>query len=317
MPAAIDAEKRTQISSLFSDHLHQMARYTESSFSDGIGCSLRREPASPGAGIDLHDDHQPLTKGKESINMRGGSWKNEFHGFTCASSMIGLVPGLLSYAREAYDMFPAIDVIRRRLQDLETRMLVAPTRSQIVTDQELVALLPPHAEVERLTQIYFENIDCIYHIIHRSSFDKQYAEFKVAGGQDDVLFVVLVLLIVASALYLTTPTGGLLVDNADAPCDAATVIITSCERWLQTTNLLYNRLVDFQISFLILVSRQLSGRQRKRTWADCGKLIRDFMHAGLHRDPDLLTEAMPLQEKEIRKRLWRAAIEFDLQAAFG
>jgi hypothetical protein len=75
-------------------------------------------------------------------------------------------------------------------------------------------------------------------------------------------------------------------------------------------------MVDFQISFLLLLARQLNGRRHKRTWVNASTMVRLFWTSGLNRDPTELDGETCELEIEMRRRLWASAIEFELQASF-
>jgi len=294
-------QRMTSLETRLSNHIHTTS---QSGIAQSIVSAGRpvREPSS--------------IKHREVINLRGGSWKNEFYGFTCASSIIAHIPGLLAFAREAFDQSPVVNNIRCGLQALETKAVSSPTSFRTLTDQGLQALLPSQEEADRLVQVYFDNFDCIYHIIHRPHFENAYTRLWKDDQPVDVHFLILVLLIMAIAMCLSSTAPATLLATSKLPCEEAATLIHSCETWLQARIQLYDKLLDFQIGFVLLLAKQLNGRRFKRTWANSARLISIFMHSGLHRDPDLLGEDTSLLEKEMRKRLWTAAVEFELQAAF-
>jgi hypothetical protein len=72
---------------------------------------------------------------------------------------------------------------------------------------------------------------------------------------------------------------------------------------------------DFQIRFLLVFARQATARKYKRTWTDTGTLVRFCMAAGLHRSPDLIRKPTSALDKELRRRVWAAVVELELQAS--
>jgi hypothetical protein len=72
---------------------------------------------------------------------------------------------------------------------------------------------------------------------------------------------------------------------------------------------------DFQIRFLLVFARQVTARKYKRTWTDAGTLLRFCMAAGLHRNPDLIRKPTSALDKELRRRVWAAVTELELQAS--
>lgn len=253
---------------------------------------------------------EPRQKGLERTLFLGRSFRTKFNGSTHAGLLIGHIPGFSEFTTETFERFPAMNRIRQHMHKLENLTNLARVNPRPTIDGQLRALLPPRHEANRLVRVFMDSFDYIYHVLHLPSFQKEYDKLWLDTGDDNQQFVVVVILIIAVALCLTSNAA------AYSARQEATTIIRSCEHWLQTNFLKYSSIHDFQISFLLLFARQLNARRYKQTWANSGEVLRNFMCAGLHQDPDNLKEEMSALDKEMRRRIWAAAAEFELQASF-
>lgn len=129
--------------------------------------------------------------------------------------------------------------------------------------------------------------------------------------------VSLSLLMMATAQCLQDSEPWLYTANSSAAREDAIRAICTCERWLEVQSQKHVTYVDFQIRFLLNLAKLVNALKFKRTWTEAGNMIRFFMAAGLHRNPDLLRKPTSALDKEMRRRLWAAASEFELQVAFS
>lgn len=254
-------------------------------------------------------------KDKHDTHLRGQSFDTKFNGQTHISLLIRNIPGLLHFTREAFDAFPALDKARHAFHKRETHVPIQPQRTS-TPEKNLWSLLPPRDEMDTLIRDYLDSFECIYHVLHLPRFKAMYEELWKNQPSVDENFLCLVLLLVAIALCFGSTTPDRRVSRHQSHRDRATMLIQSCEGWLQTRLPIYNSLLNFQVNFLLLLARQLNGQWYKQTWANAGKILRCFMCAGMHREPSTLGVNISLEEREIRRRLWVAVAEFELQAAF-
>ncbi|KAL2783871.1 hypothetical protein BJX66DRAFT_330354 [Aspergillus keveii] len=247
--------------------------------------------------------------------IRGRAFTTKFSGVTHVSMILNKIPGLNQFTREAFDKSPAMDHIRRAVHRSETWSEPAGP----VTVESLYGLLPPRAETDALVEAYLQSFELVYHILCLPEFRREYANLWIEERSQKPEFLIVALLIVAIALCLNCPLTSETTPALPSTRDRATRIIQVCETWFQSRPLHYHRLLDFQAAFLLLLARQVNGRRYKQTWPNSGKLVRIFMSAGLHREAtnlrreeDMIT---PL-DHELRRRIWAAAAEFELQASF-
>jgi hypothetical protein len=248
--------------------------------------------------------------------IRGVSFRTKYNGSTHTSLIVASIPGFSNFLNEAGQKSPALEDIRRKIHKMESQ----PDKMWSIDwppSGILQTLLPPKAISDRLVQAYVDSFDHIYHVLYLPNFWSQYELLWVDPSSlpMDGKLVVIVLLVIAIAMCLTPSTATEHSRDKSSSRNQASRLIQSCEQWLQCQNPRRDDLPDFQIHFLLLLAKQLNGRRFKQTWANSGFVIRKFMCAGLHIEPNRVSVDDP-SHREIRRRLWASAAEFELQAAF-
>ena len=254
---------------------------------------------------------------KETMLLRGKSFKTQFSGLTYPGSLIAHIPQLSAFTKETFETFPALARIRQDMHALEDRTEYAGSNHSSATEADMIAILPPKLETDNLVQLYLDNYDAIYHIIHLPTFRQEYTDMWADISKACPHFIAVVILMTAAAHCLVTSEPVLYNANSSASRERGVTAISCCEQWVRRQSQKHVTVADFQIRFLIALAKLLNGYKFKRTWTDAGELLRFFMAAGLHRNPDLLRKQTSSLDKEMRRRLWAAATEFELQASFA
>lgn len=265
----------------------------------------------------MHIERAPYTAlDRETMLLRGKSFKTQFHGTTHPGSLIAYIPELNVFTKETFEKFPALKRIRQDMHALEDRTDYAGSKHQHATEADLKALLPTKQEADQLVQLYLDNYDGIYHILHLPSFRREYDALWSDITNASPHFVAIVLLLMASAQCLAVTQPWLYIANSSTAREKAVTALRLCEDWLRTQSEKHVTIADFQIRFLILFAKMVSARKYKRTWTEAGELLRFCMAAGLHRSPDMLRKNTSPLDKEMRRRMWAAVTEWELQTAF-
>ena len=254
---------------------------------------------------------------RETMLLRGKSFKTQFHGITYPGSLIAYIPELAAFTKEVFESFPALRRIRQEMHALEDRTEYAGSHPRYTSDAELRSGLPSKIETDHLVQLYFENYDSIYHVIHLPSFRQEYNEMWNDLANARPHFIAIVLLMTASTHLVVQSEPWLYAANSSTARERGIATIALCEGWLARQSQKHVTVADFQIRFLLTQAKMLNASKFKRTWTDAGNLLRFFMAAGLHRNPDHLRKPTSALDKEMRRRLWFAATEFELQASFN
>ncbi|KAK4502738.1 hypothetical protein PRZ48_006164 [Zasmidium cellare] len=251
-----------------------------------------------------------------NILLRGSAFRTKFNGNTCTVTLAEHVPGISTFKKDALATFPAFDQVQQYLNKTEHRTILTPFKPNLSPDENVKVLLPPQPEADRLVRIYMESFDYIYPILHQPTFEECYSQLWTGTDEVDTRFVAVVILIIAISDCLTSTPFTSTASTGQISRAKATSILDTVEQWVHHKVYQYESILDFQIQFLLLLGRQLNGKRNKRTWANAGGMVRTFMCTGMHRDPEDLAKETTAVDRMMRRRIWAAAIEFELQAAF-
>jgi hypothetical protein len=169
---------------------------------------------------------------RETMMLRGKSFKTQFHGSTSTGAIIAHIPDLNIFTRETFEKYPALSRIRQDMQSLEDRTDYAGSQPRVITHEQLKALLPEKAECDQLIQLYMDNYGTVYHILHLPTFWRDYGAMWDNMAEASAHFVATVLLMTASAQCLTSTQPWLYTANSSNAREKAVACIESCEDWL-------------------------------------------------------------------------------------
>ncbi|EMC97090.1 hypothetical protein BAUCODRAFT_23474 [Baudoinia panamericana UAMH 10762] len=293
----------------------------QASNSSAIDPTLRvrsmKLPLTPESFMPTAEPNGATINDRETMLLRGTSFKTRFHGSTHPASLIAHIPEFKVFTRETFDKHPTLHRIRQDMQALEDRTDNAGSTSRPTSGDDLKALLPEKAEADELIKLYLDSYGTIYHIVHMPSFRKEYDDLWEDRAAARPHFVAVVLLMMGATQCLTTTQPWLYFANSSAAREKAVTYIQACDDWLQAQSQKHVTAADFQIRFLLALGRVVSARKYKRAWTDAGTLLRFCMAAGLHRNPELIRKETSALDKELRRRIWAAVVELELQASFG
>ncbi|KAM0704913.1 hypothetical protein Q7P35_007700 [Cladosporium inversicolor] len=254
---------------------------------------------------------------RETMLLRGRAFETQFSGTTHPLSLIAHVPELNLFTKEAIERYPSFQRARQDIGALEARTKCADKHHFEISDEELHTLLPPQTEANRAVNLYLESYDRIYHIMHAPSFWDAYHSMWQGNSRDASRHtVVTVLLMVACVSCVRPAHPWTYIANSSKAREGAIVTTQACESWINRQSQKRVSAADFQIRFLLCLTKQTTARKYKRTWTEIGNLLRFCMSAGLHRNPDLIRRPTAPLEKELRRRIWAAVLDFELQASF-
>ena len=192
-------------------------------------------------------------------------------------------------------------------------------------DAELRALLPPRPDVDNLVDKYLQIFEAQYKIIHVPAFRRDCARFwsadPVASDYGPPTFLAQLLSICAIASAFVTTA---VVTPSAKTTTMENYAATRAGQWIEAVRLwlfkqdprMQMTLGHLQAHLLMLVAGDVHWIKIDRSWISSGMLVRNAISAGLHREPADFTRIAPFYA-EMRRRLWYAILEFDLQASFA
>jgi hypothetical protein len=201
------------------------------------------------------------------------------------------------------------------MRALKTRRKKAIAESPPSLDMSLLALVPERAAADAAVQLYLDTLEHAYHILHLPSFLKQYETLWDNPDQCRPGFVptLLLMLSAVSCAGLRAPLS--YVADSSSPREKAIRWIQACDTWLQRQSKKHRTLEILQVYCLLQIAKQVNSVNLKQSWIAAGYMLRVAIAAGLHRDPSLLGDHVSCFDQEIRRRLWAAMVELELQAS--
>ena len=278
-------------------------------------------PQAPGfpltpVSVQQHESNNKIND-RETMLMRGKSFKTQFSGTTHPLGTLAHIPELNLFTKEALEMYPIFQHVKQDIALLEVQISCADKNVVGLADDKLYTLLPPHANVDQAVQDYFNSYERIYHIMHAPSFWQAYQDIWQIGIENAPPHtLVLVLLMISAVSCLAPKQPWTYVANSSSAREKAIVITQACENWINRQSQKRVTAADFQIRLLLHLTKQTTARKVKRTWTEAGTLLRFCMSAGLHRNPELIKKPTNPVEKELRCRIWATVVDFELQASF-
>ena len=192
------------------------------------------------------------------------------------------------------------------------------------SDKALINLLPSKKVVDQQVQIYVDNLESTYRVLHLPSFWEEYLSFWNTPQEGRPAFAAILLLILASTYCVKERDPSLFRGDSSVGRETAIMWIRSCDSWLQSQSQKHTNMAVFQIHCLSFIAKQMNSIKRKRIWTSAGNLMRLALSSGLHRDAHIvnLRHAKPTIKKvsafdqEMRRRIWATISELELQASF-
>ena len=185
------------------------------------------------------------------------------------------------------------------------------------TDRILIGLLPQRDLADQLVQMYIDNLESTYRVLHLPSFWREYTTFWNAPQQGRPAFVVILLLVLASTYCIKESESSMFRGDSSLARETAILWIRTCDSWLQSQSQKHTTMAIFQIHCLSFIAKQVNSIKRKRIWTSAGNIIRIALSSGLHRDACMASsKKVSVFDQEMRRRIWATISELELQASF-
>lgn len=194
-------------------------------------------------------------------------------------------------------------------KEREARKHKSPSR-------DLMSLVPEKARADCLVQLYFQNFESTYRILHKPTFWREYDIFWKAPQNTTVGFLPILLLTMALVRCMLPEETMSFGSRGSSARTEAISWINACDAWLEEQSQKHRFLEMYQVMCLRTLAATANTFKAKRAYQDAEGLLTYFRSAGMHRDPSLLDErrCTPFQ-KEMRRRLWATVVEIELQTS--
>jgi len=193
------------------------------------------------------------------------------------------------------------------------KALAREVKSQEIPDgdklRERDLLLPSRRVADMLVDSYLQSLETIFQILDIQEFQRLYEQYWRDPASAPSGFQTSMTLIFAIGVSVCTSDHG--------------VSRKTVKHWVYLASEWLNHprakmrldLWSLRSHCLWLLARQANGVDGKTTALSAGSLVVTAMHMGLHVDPTHLAESqVTREEREVRRRLWAAVLELELQA---
>ena len=171
-------------------------------------------------------------------------------------------------------------------------------------DRTLISLMPQRELADQLVQIYIDNIESTYRILHLPSFWEEYSIFWNSPQKGRPAFIAIVLLVLASTYCIKESESSTFRGDSTLARETAILWIRTCDSWLQSQSQKHTTMAIFQIHCISFIAKQINSINRKRNWTSAGNLIRIAVSSGLHRDASkALSKKVSTFDQEMRRRI--------------
>jgi hypothetical protein len=162
---------------------------------------------------------------------------------------------------------------------------------------------------DKLVDAYLQTLETVFRILDVEQFKPMYTRYWESPESVPPAFQLSLLLIFANGVAVSSDHG---------------VSRQTVMHWIYLVSEQLNNprakirldLWSLRSHCLLMLARQANGVDNKTSALSAASLVVTAMHMGLHVDPSHFAESqVPREEREIRRRLWAAVLELELQAA--
>lgn len=233
-----------------------------------------------------------------------GQLYGESHWTSYLSTSSIFIEGIRDIAREgftdAFGLLGKCKALAREVKAQET-----PDDDQLKRGENL---FPSRPVADMLVQAYLRSLETVFRILDVPQFQKLYEQYwqdpeSMPSGFQQSLSMVFA--------------------NGVAVCSNHGISRKTVNHWIYRTSEWLNHprakmrldLWSIRSHCLLLLARQSNGIDSKMTAVSASSLVTTAMYMGLHVDPVHFAESqVPKREREVRRRLWAAVLELELQA---
>lgn len=172
---------------------------------------------------------------------------------------------------------------------------------------EVIFCLPEKVQCDILLTTYFDRVDPVYPMIHRQTFYADYEHFfslsKEERDKTDADFVALVCVMLALANQFLPD----LFSPAERK-NSAEYLASASNQALRVGSYLSRASIRSVQAMVLITYFLINDNHASDGWAFAGVLMRQAYAMGLHRDPNLVTPAASVFEKQQRRKVWQAVL---------
>jgi hypothetical protein len=250
-----------------------------------------------------HMNPEPLRGIRGTYSKRQLFGESHWTSYLTTSSIA--IEGIREIAREGFnDAFGLLGKCKALAREVKAQE--APDKEKL---QRGESLLPSRALADRLVEAYLQTLETVFRILDVEQFKSMYTKYWEDPESVPTAFQSSLILIFANGVAVSSEHG---------------VSRQTVMHWIYLVSEQLNNprakirldLWSLRSHCLLMITRQSNGVDNKTSALSAASLVVTAMHMGLHVDPSHFSESqIPQEEREVRRRLWAAVLELELQAA--
>ncbi|KAK1829648.1 hypothetical protein QBC39DRAFT_262647 [Podospora conica] len=262
------------------------------------------------------EEPQPREEAHARVVL-GGRAKTTFVGATHFMAMLDDIEDLKSYFDDDEDEEGMMEPRDCSPVPSDTDMLLLSAGSPM-SRREILGLLPPRSDADRLVRRYFGASSPTQIVIHQPTFIRQYNDFWQDPYHAPMEWIALLLMVISQGIVFAiyaAPEEIECIPGASQPDKYRR--LRAAAGWALVASKYTSPSHTKMQAFLLYVATEFM--TNRTSSANCYVLssvaIRLMLQMGLHRDPDKLPNISPF-DGEMRRRLWHLSAQIELLTSF-
>ncbi|KAK5632608.1 hypothetical protein RRF57_008322 [Xylaria bambusicola] len=264
--------------------------------------------------------HRPVASAltMRGLTVKGGS-RTRFFGPSSVRVLVNLFDEAKEFmfsggdSNDILQSFLLVQKIHKAMQE-EYRKATSPITvyvdSMTPIHKRMADVLPSKIACDHLVQLYMDESETLYRVLHIPSFMAQYNQYWEGNQQPDYFLPQLLSILCVGYRYHRAGKGQFQNDREGIHTPTACALVRA---WLDS--LRGKQLVEFsslQTEVLALMAQRALSTQSHEAWQHLGLLVRMAMTMGLHRDPSEFSHKILPFWAEQRRKLWTTILELDI-----
>lgn len=248
---------------------------------------------------------------QQSITQRSKTSRSQFKGPSHWMNVVTSFQGFQGFLRQTVQDHHILGASRWDTHQFSAEQS-RPVHVQDVAEGVMKRLLPGEQRCLDLSKSYFDHFRGIHGILHVASFWEEYKIYWDGKHSDSACFnaILLALMSCSRCLFMDDPLSF----NEDGSTARNEIVqwISAVEYWLDYYRDQKTSLEGFQVRCLVLYSKTINDIDSKDHYNDSQALLADAVSTGLHREGKVLGLNESVFERELRRKIWSAAVELSL-----
>ncbi|CRG83923.1 putative transcriptional regulatory protein C139,03 [Talaromyces islandicus] len=197
-------------------------------------------------------------------------------------------------------------------------LLLNSNNATTTTSEDLLAALPERNIVNRLVSRYFSSNSPALHIIHKTTFQKNYRKFWDDPRGSPISFLALIYSIMCLGTFAALGADEENANAGSTPTGMIQVYRGFCAQCLGLSNYARHPGPYTLETFLLYIECEflLSKGDQMNCYLIVGVAVRLALRIGLHRDSDMVEGNIIPYQAEMRRRVWHLLVQMDLLVSF-